>query len=91
MNQTQMNAFEGMEIKITTEDLMYPPKRSTGQELKDGSKKIEMIGGMMNMTTHIINRKVEAHESISSLAKALKTERSTLSRKLKRYGIQIKK
>lgn len=70
VNQEQMEAFKGMEIKVVTEDLMYPPKLSTGQILKDGSIRIEMETGMMNMsmTTNIINRKVEAYETITTPA-----------------------
>jgi hypothetical protein len=70
LNQNQMEAFEGMEIKVVSDDLMYPPKLSPGMKLKDGSIRIEMVGGMMNMTmtTNIINRKVEAHETISTPA-----------------------
>ena len=70
VNQAQMEAFKDMEIKVTTDDLMYPPKLSTGQKLKDGSIKIEMETGVMNMsiTTLINNRKVEAHETITTPA-----------------------
>ena len=70
LNQNQMEAFEGMEVKVISEDLMYPPKLSPGMKLKDGSIRIEMAGGMMNMnmTTNIINRKVEAYETITTPA-----------------------
>lgn len=70
LNKNQMEAFEGMEVKVVSEDLMYPPVLSPGMTLKDGSIKIEMTGGMMNMnmTTNIINRKVEVHETISTPA-----------------------
>ena len=70
LNQNQMEAFEGMEVKVVSEDLMYPPKLSPGMKLKDGSIRIEMAGGMMNMnmTTNIINRKVEAYETITTPA-----------------------
>jgi len=70
LNKNQMEAFKGMEVKVVSEDLMYPPKLSPGMKLKDGSIRIEMVGGMMNMslTTNIINRKVEAHETISTPA-----------------------
>jgi hypothetical protein len=74
MNQKQMEAFQNMEVKVTTEDLIYPPKLSPGQKLKDGSITISIEGGMMNMnmTTNIINRKVEAHESIDTPAGSFK-------------------
>ena len=74
LNQKQMEAFQNMEVKVTTEDLIYPPKLSPGQKLKDGSITISIEGGMMNMnmTTNIINRKVEAHESIDTPAGSFK-------------------
>lgn len=70
LNQNQMEAFKGMEVKVVSEDLMYPPKLTPGMKLKDGSIQIEMVGGMMNMSlkTDIINRKVEAYETITTPA-----------------------
>lgn len=70
LNQDQMKAFEGMEVKVVSEDLMYPPKLSPGMKLKDGSIRIDIVGGIMkmSMTTNITNRKVEAHETISTPA-----------------------
>ncbi len=70
LNQNQMEAFKDVEIKVVSEDLMYPSKLSAGMQLKDGSIRIEIVGGMMNMTmtTNIINRKVEAHETITTPA-----------------------
>lgn len=75
MNQKQMEAFKDMEVKITTDDLIYPAKLSPGQSLKDGSITINIEGGMMNMnmTTNIINRKVEAKENIDTPAGTFKT------------------
>jgi hypothetical protein len=70
LNQNQMEGFQDMEVKISTEDLIYPSKLIPGQKLKDGSITISIEGGMinMNMTTNIINRKVESHESIDTPA-----------------------
>jgi hypothetical protein len=70
LNQKQMEAFQNMEVKITTDDLIYPPNLSPGQKLNDGSITISIEGGVMNMnmTTNIVNRKVEAHESIETPA-----------------------
>lgn len=70
LNQKQMEAFQNMEVKVTTEDLIYPPNLKPGQTLKDGSITISIEGGVMNMnmTTNIVNRKVEAHESIETPA-----------------------
>lgn len=70
LNKKQMEAFQNMEVKITTDDLIYPPNLSAGQSLKDGSITISIEGGIMNMnmTTNIINRKVEAIENIDTSA-----------------------
>ncbi|WP_282125943.1 hypothetical protein [Marinifilum flexuosum] len=70
LNQKQMEAFQNMEVKVTTDDLIYPPNLSPGQSLNDGSITVSIEGGVMNMnmTTNITNRKVEAHESIETPA-----------------------
>jgi hypothetical protein len=70
LNQKQMEGFKDMEVKITTDDLIYPPKLYPGLELNDGSISLEVAAGMMNMnmTTHIVNRKVEALENTTTPA-----------------------
>lgn len=72
LNQKQMEGFKGMEVKITTDDLIYPPNLSPGMTLKDGSISIEIGNGIMNMTTNILNRKVDAHEDITTAAGTFK-------------------
>ena len=74
LNESQMESFQNMEIKVTTEDLIYPPKLSPGQQLNDGSITVEVATGMINMalTTNIVNRKVEAHEEITTPAGSFK-------------------
>lgn len=52
-----------------------------GKSLKDITEQVERKALSLGM---------REHDSISSLAKTLKTERSTLSRKLKKYGIKAK-
>ncbi|MDM8161077.1 hypothetical protein QUH73_14725 [Labilibaculum sp. K2S] len=70
LNQKQMEGFKDMEAKITTDDLIYPPKLYPGLELNDGSISLEIGAGMMNMnmTTNIVNRKVEALEDVTTPA-----------------------
>ncbi|WP_320020194.1 hypothetical protein [Labilibaculum manganireducens] len=70
LNQKQMEGFKDMEVKITTDDLIYPPKLYPGLELNDGSISLEIGAGMMNMnmTTNIVNRKVEALEDVTTPA-----------------------
>lgn len=72
LDQQQMEGFKNMEVKINTEDLLYPSKLYAGLELPDGSISLEISGGLMNMTTHIVNRKVEAYENISTGAGTFK-------------------
>ncbi|PCH68769.1 MAG: hypothetical protein COC06_08925 [Bacteroidales bacterium] len=74
LNQQQIEGFNNMEVKITTEDLIYPPKLSPGMKLNDGSISLEIATGVMNMnmTTNIVNRKVEAHENITTPAGTFK-------------------
>lgn len=70
LNQKQMEGFKDIEVKITTNDLIYPPNLSPGMALNNGSISLEIATGVMNinMTTNIINRKVEAHENITTPA-----------------------
>ena len=70
LNQKQMEGFKDMEVKITTDDLIYPPKLYPGLALNNGSISLEIGAGMMNMnmTTNIVNRKVEALEDVTTPA-----------------------
>lgn len=68
LNQKQLKGYKNMEIKMTTDDLMYPSKLSPGMNLKDGSINLEVGNGLMNMTTNIVNRKVEAREKVTTPA-----------------------
>ncbi|MRT91723.1 hypothetical protein [Ancylomarina sp. 16SWW S1-10-2] len=68
LDQKQLKGFKNMEIKMTTNDLMYPSKLSPGMNLKDGSISIELASDLMSMTTNIVNRKVEALENITTPA-----------------------
>lgn len=52
-----------------------------GKSLKEITEQVERKALSLGMNEH---------DSISSLAKTLKTERSTLSRKIKKYGIKVK-
>jgi hypothetical protein len=72
LNQKQMEGFKDMEVKITTEDLIYPSKLYAGLELNDGSIALEIGSGIMNMTTNIVNRKVEAIEDVTTTAGTFK-------------------
>lgn len=68
LNQKQLKGFKNMEVKMTTDDLMYPSKLSPGMTLKDGSISLEVGSDLMSMTTNIVNRKVEAFEQMTTPA-----------------------
>lgn len=74
LNQKQMEGFKDMEVKITTDNLIYPPKLYPGLKLNNGSISLEIGTGVMNMniTTNIVNRKVKAHENIKTSAGTFK-------------------
>lgn len=77
--------LEGKEKKATTADIHADVNWDNllhGKSLKEITETIEK---------EVLRRGMQEHNSITSLAKALKTERSTLSRKLKRYNIINKK
>jgi hypothetical protein len=66
-----MAAYKDMQVSITATNLETPGKLTAGQTLKDGSLLMKVSNqGMtlMNMTTTIKNRKVEAIEKITTAA-----------------------
>ncbi|HAH58211.1 MAG TPA: hypothetical protein DCL86_08700, partial [Bacteroidales bacterium] len=54
-------------VTVDASDLAFPSRMEVGQTLPDGSVSMKVSGGMamLNMTVNIINRKVEAFESIT--------------------------
>lgn len=63
-DQSQMEAYKDMEVKVSMDEIDIPSSYKVGQKLKDGSVKMEVIGAPMpiNMTVNIINRLVAAEE-----------------------------
>lgn len=74
INQDQMKAFAGYEMKIESSSLETPSKLSVGQQLKDGSFVMTAQGSPMpmKMTVNITNRKVLAEETITTAAGTFK-------------------
>jgi hypothetical protein len=69
LNEEMLAAVEDMEFTITGENLEFPAGMEAGDNLKDG--KISLIVNdmpMMNMTTTVYNRKVEAIEEMTTQA-----------------------
>jgi len=63
-----MESFNGMEVKVDANDMVYPSSLSAGQTLPDANITISAgTGGMtlMNMVVAITNRKVAGVESIT--------------------------
>ncbi len=72
MMQSSLESMKSMEMEITGDNLEYPSSLSVGDALKSGKMNIKIGGsGMpmaMNMSMEIVNRKVEARESITTPA-----------------------
>jgi len=69
----QMESMKDMEVSIDGNDLVMPANMNVGDELPDGSLSMSVSSsapgmGMMNFTTKIKNRKVEARESVTTEA-----------------------
>ena len=71
MNGEAMGAYSEMDLSVTMEEIDIPVNAQPGQKLKDGNLQMKMSGGMpFNMTikVDVLNRKVEAVESITTPA-----------------------
>jgi DUF3108-like len=71
MSQDQMQAYEGMETRVDADDLTIPTDAKAGEELAGGKVIAEVYNeGMMvmSMTFTILDRKVDAIESLTTLA-----------------------
>jgi len=69
LNDEMLAGMEDIEFTIEGDNLEYPSKMKAGDVLKDGTIKLTVEGmAMMNMTTTVHNRKVEAIENITTEA-----------------------
>ncbi|WP_430816024.1 TapB family protein [Carboxylicivirga sp. RSCT41] len=70
LDQKQMEAYEGMEVKLLMDEINIPSSYEVGDKLKDGYIRMEITGGPMpmNMTVSIENRKVLAEEKVTTEA-----------------------
>lgn len=67
----QLAAFESMDVDIETAYISYPSSLSVGQKLPDGEVTITIKNSgvtIMNMTTSVVNRTVEAKENVTTPA-----------------------
>lgn len=70
ITEDQLKAYDSYEVKVESNALEIPNKLSIGQSLKDGSITITATNSPlpMKMIVNIINRKVEAKESVTTPA-----------------------
>lgn len=70
IDESQTEAYEESQISIDFEDIGYPANMKPGMQLEDGSVTLTIDMGMATITneTKIINRKVEARESVTTPA-----------------------
>jgi hypothetical protein len=69
MNDQMLAGIGDMEFTIEGDNLEFPANMSPGDQLKDGTIKLIVPDmSMMNMTTKVYNRKVEAIEKVSTEA-----------------------
>lgn len=77
--EEQLKAMGDMEIQVEAENLEYPSGISVGQSLKDGSVTMTATSSVMPMKikVDIIERKVEAKETITTPAGTFETYKIT--------------
>ncbi len=69
LNEEMLSGIEDMDFTIEGENLEFPARMSPGDQLKDGTIKLIVPQmPLMNMTTKVYNRKVEAIENITTEA-----------------------
>lgn len=93
INPEQMKSFGNMQMKFSSDDIVYPAKLSVGETLKDASLKGEGMSGPLpiNFTMNIMNRKVESQEKITIPAGTFDTYKITSDMKMEtKMGLGIK-
>jgi hypothetical protein len=71
LDPAMMSGFEGMEVKIEANDIIFPSVLKVGDQLKDASMKMIVKAGPMTLADMNIvmkNRKVESKETITTPA-----------------------
>lgn len=66
-----MEAYKEMEVEVESDELEMPLSLEVGQELEDGTMRLKAsANGMpaMNMEVRLVNRKVEAEETVQTPA-----------------------
>ena len=69
LNDEMLSGMGDIDFTIEGDNLEFPAKMSPGDQLKDGTIKLIVPDmAMMNMTTRVYNRKVEAIEKVTTEA-----------------------
>jgi len=71
IDQGMLQGFQGMEVEMSSIDIVFPDNPQVGQELEDASMTISVSSGgrtISEMTFNIINRKIESIETITTPA-----------------------
>ncbi|MBK3518984.1 TapB family protein [Carboxylicivirga marina] len=70
IDKKQMEAYEGMEVKLSMDEISIPSSYKIGENLKDGYIKMEVNGGPfpINMTVNVVNRLIVAEEELTTPA-----------------------
>jgi hypothetical protein len=73
LNQEMLSGMKDMDFTVEGDNLEFPSSMNAGEQLKDGKIKLTVKDmPMMNMTTTIYNRKVEAIEDVTTKAGTFK-------------------
>ena len=68
LDPKSMEAFNGMEVKVDANDMIYPSSLSVGQTLPDANITVSAATGgvnILNMVVTVTNRKVAGTESVT--------------------------
>ena len=70
LDKNQMNSYGEMELKVTMDEIDIPSSYKVGQNLKDGSVNMEVVGGPvpLKMSVKVVNRLVEGEEQLTTPA-----------------------
>ena len=93
INPEQMKSFGEMQMKFSSEDIVYPAKLSAGETLKDASLKGEGVSGPLPIifSMLITNRKVESQEKVTTPAGTYDAYKITSDMKMEtKMGFPIK-
>jgi hypothetical protein len=73
LNEEMLSGMEDMDFRVEGDNLEFPANMSPGDQLKEGTIRLIVPQmSMMNMTTRVYNRKVDAIEDVTTEAGTFK-------------------